>query len=73
MLTYYFPPCAASGTYRALGFARYLPRNGWNVSVVAPPTVKWEPTDPGLVQNVPADTRITHVPFPDTFAARYRK
>src|SRR3990170_4403303 len=34
LLTYHFPPSAASGTFRMLGFARHLPTFGWRAGVV---------------------------------------
>lgn len=70
LLTYYFPPCAAIASHRALGFARHLPRHGWDVAVVAPSSVKWEPNDPALLSRVPPGTRVTRVEFPRTAYAR---
>jgi glycosyltransferase involved in cell wall biosynthesis len=64
MLTYHFPPSAASGTFRLLGFARHLPRFGWRPLVVAPPHLPWEPVDPGLLQQLPAEVSVRPVPYP---------
>jgi glycosyltransferase involved in cell wall biosynthesis len=64
MLTYHFPPSAASGAFRLLGFARHLPRSGWNTVVVAPPGLPWEPTDQSLAERVPAETIVCRVPYP---------
>jgi glycosyltransferase involved in cell wall biosynthesis len=64
LLTYHFPPSAASGTFRLLGFARHLPRLGWQPIVVAPPALPWEPVDPGLLGQVPADTPVCSVAYP---------
>ncbi|MFO0951491.1 MAG: glycosyltransferase family 4 protein [Isosphaeraceae bacterium] len=63
MLTYHFPPSAASGSFRLLGFARHLPSHGWRTTVVAPPSLPWEPVDQGLADRVPAGTTVYHVPY----------
>ncbi|MBI1764836.1 MAG: glycosyltransferase [Acidobacteria bacterium] len=64
LVTYHFPPSAASGTFRMLGFARHLPKFDWQVSVVAPPELPWEPVDAGLSEKIPPETRIHAVPYP---------
>lgn len=63
ILTHHFPPSAASGAFRLLGFARHLPAAGWRVGVVAPPTIPWEAVDPRLVEQVPPETVRFDVPF----------
>lgn len=63
ILTFHFPPSAASGAFRMLGFARHLPRHGWRTSVVAPPWMPWEPQDPELLKQVSPETSIYHVPY----------
>ncbi len=65
LLTYHFPPSAASGTFRMLGFVRHLPRFGWDVHVVAPPEMPWDPVDPALSAAVPSQTGYDAVPYPD--------
>jgi hypothetical protein len=60
LITYHFPPSAASGSFRLLGFARHLPRAGWQPLVVAPPETPWEPVDPQLSRQVPAE--VVHLP-----------
>ncbi len=64
LITYHFPPSAASGAFRLLGFARHLPTFGWQPLVVAPPTLPWEPTDPHLAAQVPAEAIVRHAPYP---------
>jgi glycosyltransferase involved in cell wall biosynthesis len=64
LLTYHFPPSAASGTFRMLGFARHLPAHGWNVAVIAPPEMPWDPVDPRLLEQLPAETAYHPVPYP---------
>jgi len=64
LITYHFPPSAASGAFRMLGFARHLPSFGWQPIVVAPPTLPWEPIDPDLVKQIPAETIVHQVNYP---------
>src|SRR5947209_7274808 len=63
MITYHFAPSAAVAVYRMLGLVRYLPEHGWASTVVAPPGLPWEPSDPALLQKVPAATTLIHVPL----------
>ena len=49
----FFPPSAASGAHRMLGFARHLPKLDWDVSVVASGPIPWEPNDEALAQFCP--------------------
>jgi glycosyltransferase involved in cell wall biosynthesis len=64
VLTYHFPPSAASGTFRLLGFVRHLPRFGWQSVVVAPSRIPWEPVDEQLLQQIPTGTPVCSVPYP---------
>jgi len=69
-LTYHFPPSSASGSFRLLGFARHLPSHGWRAAVVAPPGLPWEPTDPGLLAQVPPETVVYSAPYLTSRVAR---
>jgi glycosyltransferase involved in cell wall biosynthesis len=64
ILTYHFPPSAAAGALRMLGFARHLPEFGWQTVVVAPPGLPWEPVDEALLERVPSETTVYRVPYP---------
>ena len=70
LLTYHFPPSGAVAVYRMLGLVRYLPRFGWQPIVVAPPRVPWEPEDTSLLAQIPPETPIERVPFPEGFFGR---
>jgi glycosyltransferase involved in cell wall biosynthesis len=70
LITYHFPPSAASGTFRMLGFARHLRRFDWQPLVVAPPRLPLEPVDPNLLAQVPVDTPVYRVPYPEGVASR---
>src|SRR5262245_17680891 len=64
IITYHFPPSAASGAFRLLGFAQHLPKFGWDTIVVAPPGLPWEPSDASLAARVPPQTVVVPVPYP---------
>lgn len=64
LVTYYFPPCAASATYRALGLACHLPAAGWDVRVLAAQNVPYEPVDDGLMALVPDGVEVKRVSMP---------
>src|SRR5438132_2242533 len=64
LITYHFPPSAASGSFRMLGLARHLPRHDWQVIVVAPPRLPLEPVDSELGGQVPAGTVVCPAPYP---------
>ena len=64
IVTHHFPPSAASGSFRMLGFARHLPKFGWNVSVVVCGPTPWEPKDDDLGKQIPDDTTVECVEFP---------
>lgn len=62
--TYFFPPTAAAGSFRMLGFARHLPKFDWQTVVVAPPGLPSEPLDRQLGDQVPPETVVYPVPEP---------
>lgn len=64
IISYHFPPSAASGSFRLLGFVRHLQKFGWSSDVVAAPSTPWEGVDPGLAERIPAETTVYHVRFP---------
>jgi glycosyltransferase involved in cell wall biosynthesis len=53
-----------------LGFARHLPKFGWNVSVVAPPSMPWEPNDDDLAAAIPPETLVHYAPYPQGVASK---
>ncbi|MEJ7636568.1 MAG: hypothetical protein WKF75_00905 [Singulisphaera sp.] len=70
-MTLHFPPSAASGAFRMLGFARHLPKFGWRAAVVAPPTTPLEPVDPDQLRHLPP--RRPSIPYPTAAAAAVRR
>src|SRR5262245_31988255 len=70
LISYFFPPCAASASYRMLGLARHLPAFNWQVSVVTASNVPHEPHDAELASRVPPQTRVFAPPFPQNWLMR---
>jgi glycosyltransferase involved in cell wall biosynthesis len=70
ILTFHFPPSRAVAVFRMLGFAQHLPRCGWQVGVLAPPDLPWEPLDDALRGRVPPETAQFSVPYPRGLLAR---
>jgi glycosyltransferase involved in cell wall biosynthesis len=70
IVSYFFPPTAAAGSFRMLGFARHLPQLGWQTVVVAPPRLPFEPVDPELGEQVPPETVVYPVLNPEGLAGK---
>lgn len=70
IVAHHFPPSAASGSHRLLGFVRHLGRYGWGTAVISPPTTPHEPVDAELARRVPPETGLYPAPFPWTRALR---
>lgn len=71
LVAYYFPPIAATGALRPLGFCRHLPAYGWCPTVltttpesVYPP----HPVDHHLETYVPGDIKVEHVGYRDSLS-----
>jgi glycosyltransferase involved in cell wall biosynthesis len=70
LVTYHFPPSGESGSYRMLGFAEHLPKAGWNVIVVAPPSTPLGAIDERLAERIPAATKAFRVAYPQGIAGK---
>lgn len=59
MVAFHFPPQAgSSGILRTLNFAKYLPRHGWQSSVLTAHPRAYVETRNDLVASIPAQTRV---------------
>jgi len=68
IVAYYFPPVAASGAMRPLGFCRNLPACGWQPRVLTttPECVyPAHPVDGKLGERVPPTVEVMRVPYTD--------
>jgi glycosyltransferase involved in cell wall biosynthesis len=58
LVSYYFPPLAGSGVFRPLRLAKYLPRHGWDVTVLTVSARARVIQDPALVDDVPPSVAV---------------
>ncbi len=58
LVAYYFPPLAGSGTFRPLRMARYLPRAGWDVTVLSVSSSARVLKDPDLASEIPGGVAV---------------
>jgi len=68
-VAYYFPPVAASGAMRPLGFCRHLHSYGWEASVLTTTPESVYPAhsvDHRLAEKVPAAVRVYRAAYQDT-------
>ncbi len=74
LLSYYFPPSGGSGVQRPLKWSRYLPDEGWDVTVIAPDPngASYPDLDPSLTDEVPSSVRIVRTRSWDPYAAYAR-
>ncbi len=74
LLTYYFPPSGGSGVQRPLKWSRYLPDEGWDVTVVAPDPAQasYPDLDASLMDEVPSGVRVVRTRSWDPYAAYAR-
>jgi glycosyltransferase involved in cell wall biosynthesis len=56
-----FPPAAGAGVQRGLKFAKYLPEQSWQVSVVCRYRRPFYPCDEGLLEELPAGVWVKRV------------
>jgi glycosyltransferase involved in cell wall biosynthesis len=70
-VAYYFPPIAASGAMRPLGFCRHLGAYGWSPTVLSTTTESVyppHPVDHQLEAHVPADVAVERVGYRDSLS-----
>ncbi len=65
IITYLFPPSGGIGPPRYVGYTRYLPAHGCEVSVITANNPHTPLYDPGLLRQVPPQTRVFRVFNPD--------
>jgi hypothetical protein len=75
IISYYWPPAGGPGVQRWLKFAKYLPRNGYDVTVVVPENPDYPVLDKSLIEDIPEDIRLLKVPIkePSRMAVSFRK
>jgi glycosyltransferase involved in cell wall biosynthesis len=58
LVTYFFPPLGGPGVFRPLRLAKYLPREGWQVTVLTVDARVRVLKDPDLLRDVPPEVRV---------------
>jgi glycosyltransferase involved in cell wall biosynthesis len=58
LVSYYYPPLAGPGVFRPLRLSKYLPRLGWEVTVLTVRAGVRALKDPSLVAEVPPEVRV---------------
>lgn len=71
MIAYYFPPIGGSGTQRSSKFVKYLPRCGWQPTVIGGFDATW-PQDHTLLADIPKGVNIHRFPLPPSVWRRAR-
>lgn len=63
IIAYYWPPAGGPGVQRWLKFATYLPRYGYDVTVVVPENPDYPIIDKSLLKQVPENVTVIKVPI----------
>ena len=58
VIAYYFPPLGLSGVQRVAKLVKYLPENGWRVTVLTPETASYFAFDNGLLRDLETNPDI---------------
>jgi glycosyltransferase involved in cell wall biosynthesis len=72
LLCYFYPPLGGGGVQRVLGFTRWLPRFGWDCTVVCAGPEDYWVKDETLMRQVPPGTEVIRVPGGSALSAWLR-
>ncbi len=67
IVSYFFPPMGGIGGFRALKLAKYLPRFGWEVTILTARVPAYYSFDETLEREIPAGTRVLRTASWDPF------
>lgn len=71
IIAWYFPPVGGPGVQRTLKFCKYLPREGWEITVIGG-IDPGEHQDPALASEIPSGVIVQRFGRPDTRWRRLR-
>lgn len=63
IIAYHFPPAAGAATQRILKFLKYLPKFGWEGSVLTVENVDYPDLDHSLIDKIPEGTKVYRTKF----------
>ena len=69
VVAYYWPPAGGPGVQRWLKFAKYLPQQGWNPTLVVPDGAAYPVLDPSLSEDVAQSLEVIRVPIFEPYEA----
>jgi glycosyltransferase involved in cell wall biosynthesis len=72
IITYYWPPCGGVGVQRWLRFLKYLPRHGWEPTVLTTQNGDYPAIDDSLLKDIPQELKVIRTKTP-TFGDLYKK
>ena len=68
VVAYFFPPLGGAGIHRPVAWSRYLPRHGWEVTVLASAPGGYFVDDATMLAHVPEATEVIRVAAPTAVA-----
>ncbi len=72
LITYYFPPCGGAGVQRWLRILKYLPQEGWQISVITSQDGDYPIIDKSLEEKVDKNIKVIRTKTP-IFGNFYKK
>ncbi len=72
VITYYWPPAGGPGVQRILKFVKYLPQYGWQPVVLTVEKGDYPALDPSMLDEVPRECKVVHIPILEPHAL-YRR
>ena len=72
VIVYYWPPCGGVGVQRWLRFLKYLPRHGWEPTVLTTQNGDYPAIDESLLKDIPQELKVIRTKTP-TFGGLYKK
>lgn len=72
IIAYYWPPAGGPGVQRWLKFAKYLPDNGWEPTMLVPDGAAYPVLDPSLASDVPKTLDVHRIPIFEPYEAAMR-
>ncbi len=72
VIVYYWPPCGGVGVQRWLRFLKYLPRHGWESTVLTTLDGDYPAIDDSLLKDISKELKVIRTKTP-TFGGLYKK